>query len=159
MTALSAMRASPASLRRAAGFTLMEIMVVIIIVGILATIALPSYQESMRKGRRTDAKQALMDVANREEQYMLDQSTYTDDLTKLGYPASPMLSENKYYSIKRVADNVSGANCAVTATTCYVLRATPATGSPQADDKRCTSFTLDSTGAQTATGSDSTNCW
>lgn len=159
MAAVSTLRQSPVAVRRAAGFTLMEMVVVVVIVGVLASIALPSYQESMRKGRRADAKQALLDAASREQQYMLDHSTYTADMTELGYAADPMVSEEQHYTIDRIAGTVSGANCAVTTATCYVLRATPRSTSPQADDERCTSFTLDSTGAQTATGSDQANCW
>ena len=61
---------------RSRGFTLMEVMMVVVIVAILAAIAYPSYQEQVRKSRRSDAKQALMDAVNRQEQYILDHSTY-----------------------------------------------------------------------------------
>lgn len=145
----------PTPMRRAAGFTLMEIMVVVIIVGILAAIGLPTYQEAMRKSRRTDARESLMEAASREEQYMLDRSSYTADMTDLGYAADPMISEEQHYSIDRVAS----AACAVDDDNCYVLRATPRASSPQNDDERCKTFTLDSTGAQTATGTDAANCW
>jgi len=141
--------------RQAAGFTLMEIMVVVIIVAILAAIGLPSYQEAMRKSRRTDARESLLEAASRQEQYMLDRSTYTADMEDLRYDSDPMISEEGHYSIDRVAT----AGCAVDSPTCYVLRATPRAGSPQSDDERCATFTLDSTGAQTATGTDAENCW
>ena len=49
------------------GFTLVELMIVIVIVAILLAVALPSYQNSVQKGRRADAKAALLDVANRQE--------------------------------------------------------------------------------------------
>ena len=154
MRALSARR-GPASMRRAGGFTLMEIMVVLIILGVLTAIALPAYQDSMRKSRRTDAKKALMEVASRQEQYMLDRSTYTADMEELGYGADPMVSDDQHYTVDRVAS----ATCPVATATCYSLRATPQASSPQSDDEKCTTFTLDSTGAQTATGSDQDNCW
>lgn len=159
MNLASATRGSPASRRRAAGFTLMEIMVVVIVVGILAAIGLPSYQEAMRKSRRTDARETLMEVASRQEQFMLDRSTYTADMVDLGYDLEdaddPVISENEHYSI----DRIDTADCDIAATTCYVLRAEPLETSPQSEDERCQTFILDSTGAQTATGTDADNCW
>lgn len=137
----------------AAGFTLMEVMIVVVIVGILLAVALPGYQNSLEKGRRADAKSALLDVANRQEQFMLDRSTYTVDMTELGFGADPMVSEEGFYT-------VDAAACATaTIQRCYVLTATPVAGGGQANDTRCTSFIMDSTGAKTATGSDLNNCW
>lgn len=155
MARRSTQRTAPAALRRARGFTLMEMMIVVVVVGILAGVALPAYQESLRKGRRTDAKEALMEVANREEQYMLDNSTYVQDMKLLGYAKDPMESDDKHYTIDRVVD----ASCGLTTTTCYVLKATPVATSPQADDERCKTFTLYWTGEQKATGTDAAHCW
>jgi type IV pilus assembly protein PilE len=131
----------------------MEVMIVVVIVGILLAVALPGYQNSLEKGRRADAKSALLDVANRQEQFMLDRSTYTLDMTQLGFGADPMLSEEGYYT-------VDAAVCAAgTIQRCYVLTATPVAGGAQANDSRCTTLIMDSTGAKTATGSDLNNCW
>lgn len=155
MNTASAVRRYPASRRRAAGFTLMEVMVVVIVVGILATIALPSYQEAMRKSRRTDARESLMEAASRQEQYMLDRNTYTKNMEDLGFADDPMISEEEHYSI----DRIDTPACDEDSATCYVLRATPLATSPQNEDARCATFTLESTGAQTATGTDADNCW
>lgn len=141
--------------RQAAGFTLMEVMIVVIVVAILAGIGLPLYQDAMRKARRADARESLMEAASRQEQYMLDRSTYTANMQDLGYDADPMISEEQHYSIDRVATD----SCAIDSQTCYVLQATPRASSPQIEDTRCETFTLESTGAQTATGSDAENCW
>ncbi|WP_198171766.1 type IV pilin protein [Pseudohalioglobus lutimaris] len=137
----------------AAGFTLMEVMIVVVIVGILLAVALPSYNSSLEKGRRADAKAALLDASNRQEQFMLDRSTYTLNMTELGFGADPMVSEEGHYT-------VDAAACAAgTIQRCYVLTATPVAGGAQANDTRCTTLILDSTGAKTATGSDLNNCW
>lgn len=139
--------------RRSSGFTLMEVVVVVVIVGILMSIALPAYQGSMLKGRRADAKAGLMDAANRQERLMLDRRTYTDDMEDLGFEEDPMITEEGHYS-------VAAAACADgDITTCYVLTATPVAGGVQEADTKCTSLILDSTGEKTATGTAEAECW
>ena len=133
------------------GFTLIEVMITVAILGIIAAIALPSYQSYVVKSRRADAKSALMQAANRQEQFILNRSTYTNDMTLLGYPANPARSPDGFYSI-------SAAACAAVAIQrCYVLTATPV--GPQANDTRCGSLTLASTGARGATGTNPGECW
>lgn len=151
MTPLGTTRLKPS--QTSGGFTLIEVMIVVVLVGILMGIALPAYQNSMQKGRRSDAMAALLDVANRQEQYMLDRGTYTLDMTDLGFSADPFDSEEGHYSI-------DAANCAVgDISRCFVLSATPKAGSPQSDDARCTRFFLGSDGSKTAAGTDLDNCW
>lgn len=135
------------------GFTLIEVMIVIVIVGILLAIAMPSYENSMQKGRRADAKAALLAIANQQEQHMLDQGTYTEDMTDLGFGADPYISEEGHYSVDAAACGTG------TIATCYVLTADPVPGSPQTDDLRCTQFTLGSNGSKGASGSDTDSCW
>ena len=103
----------------ARGFTLVELMIVIVIVAILLAVALPSYQNSVQKGRRADAKSTLLDVANRQEGYMLDRGTYSLELTDLGFNQNPYTSEEGHYSV--AATVCSGGSIA----RCYVLTATP----------------------------------
>jgi type IV pilus assembly protein PilE len=136
--------------RRQAGFTLIEVMLVVVIVAILASVALPAYQDSLQKGRRTDGFSALMDAANRQEQFMLDRSTYTLDMTELGFAADPMVSEEGFYTI-----DATNAPCG-DITLCYTLTATIVAGGPQANDDRCATLSLDSNGSRTAT---TDQCW
>ena len=68
---------------RQRGFTLIELMIVVVILGVIAAFAIPSYQDHLRKSKRSDARAALSDLAARQEQYFLDNKTYTDTLTDL----------------------------------------------------------------------------
>lgn len=144
-------RQLPGGRKRSAGFTLMELMIVVAIVAILLAVALPSYENSLQKGRRAEAKAMLLDVANRQESFMLDRSTYTTDLTQLNFTV-PLLSENGHYTI-------TAADCGLGLDRCYELTATPTAGSPQTKDARCTEFTLDHRGDKGASGTDQNNCW
>ena len=58
------------------GFTLIELMVTVAIVAILLAVALPSFQNQMRKGHRSEAQSEMMDIANRQEQFLLANRTY-----------------------------------------------------------------------------------
>src|SRR5512139_3202898 len=79
------------------GFTLIELMIVVVIVGILAAIAMPAYQEYVRRGNRGAAQSEMMDIANREQQFLLANRVYADKATiaASGY-AIPSSVSNKY---------------------------------------------------------------
>lgn len=112
-------------MRNASGFTLIELMIAVVIVGILASIALPSYQSYMQNGRRAEGQSALLDIAGRQEQFFLDNHQYTSDLTNLGLNASPFISEDGWYSISAACGN---AGDAFACTDGFVLIATPQGG-------------------------------
>ena len=135
------------------GFTLVELMVVILIVAILATIAIPGYTSQIRKSRRTEARNALLDAAAREERFYATNNSYTIAGTDLGYGAAlPVNVGSNYYQLN--------ATCTATGTnpcTDYALTATAI--NTQAKDTSCTALTLNSVGVQGATGSAATTCW
>src|SRR5271156_1723553 len=91
--------------RQSAGFTLVELMAVVLIASILLSIAVPLYMQQVRKGRRVDAKTAVMDLAGREERMFSTTNAYSSDPTQLGYAAVgsgaafPQVVGNGYYSI------------------------------------------------------------
>lgn len=138
---------------RSAGFTLIELMITVVIATILLSIAIPLYLHQIRESRRTDARSALVDLAAREERYFATNNVYTGSATTLGYTAwgtgNPIGSG--YYYISTPTLNASD--------TTFSFTALPVAGKGQDVDSDCTSFTVDNTGKQSATGANPGACW
>lgn len=136
-----------------AGFTLIELMIAVAIVGILTAVALPAYQKQILKSHRTDAKTALLDLASREERYMSTNQVYASSGTVLGFsndfPVSVPSGSAATYTLSVSLSNSNGS---------YTLTATP-TGN-QAQDS-CGSYTLTSLGVQGVSGGSQSaaDCW
>lgn len=144
---------------RHAGFTLIELMVVLVIGAILVTVAAAGYSYEIRKSRRTEARTALMDLAGREEAYNSTMNTYTTTPANVGYPGGlPLTVGTGYYQV-----NICSPACApsVAPAPSFSITATPI--GVQTSDTQCASFSVDSTGQQYAAdagGTDQTQaCW
>jgi type IV pilus assembly protein PilE len=85
-------------MRKQHGFTLIELVITIAVVGILAAIALPSYQQYVIRSKRSAAQAQMMDIANREQQYLLANRSYADKAA-LGYTVPPEVSANYDWDI------------------------------------------------------------
>jgi type IV pilus assembly protein PilE len=67
-------------MKKQRGFTLIEVMITVAVIAVLAAVAYPSYMEYLKKGHRGAAQTFMLDVANREQQYLLDAKTYSEDI-------------------------------------------------------------------------------
>jgi type IV pilus assembly protein PilE len=144
----------------AAGFTLIELMVTVLIAAVLLTIAVPSYQTYIRKSRRTEAKTAVLDLAGREETLFSTTNNYSNVSSAVGYGAGvfPVAVGNGYYTVT-VAVPVPAATAAPT----FTVTAVPAAGSSQLLDTACQLFSVDQLGNQTALDAggavNTATCW
>lgn len=143
------------------GFTLVELLIVLLIIGILAIIAYPTFQSSAYKSRRADAKAALVKLALDEEDFRANCPHYADTLTGtrrcdpatgayvLGYSSTQ--TQGGYYSLSIPSASTTG----------YLLYAT-ATG-PQLGDRECTTLSLDQDGTKGALDASNNpspiSCW
>ena len=149
---------APNRFRKAKGFTLIEIMVTVAIVGILAAIALPNYTSYVARARRADARAQLVQAAQFMQRYYSANDSYTTNRAGVTVNVIDAIPG----SIKQSpSDGAAVYQLSVSATaSAYTLTMAPVSGGVAATDA-CGSFTLTSTGIRDRTGSGLTNdaCW
>ncbi|QQP98066.1 type IV pilin protein [Lysobacter enzymogenes] len=141
-----------ATARAQRGFTLIELMIAVAVVGILIGIAVPTYQDSVRKSRRAQAKADLTEVAQAMERYYTVNNSYAGAsmATIWGNPAqSPRGSDSPRYNLSFQA--APGSNG-------FVVQAVPISGTGQERDK-CGTMTLSNTGTKTPNTAGTKDCW
>jgi type IV pilus assembly protein PilE len=148
--------------QKQAGFTLIEVMIVVVIIGVLAAIAYPSYTEYVLRSGRTEGMSLLSDAAARQERFYVQNHAYitsNSDLAKLNLgrttsgegddDADTVVSSTGKYQLTVSAIDGDGG---------YTLTATPQ--GAQANDSKCGNLTLNAAGTRGASGSaGATECW
>ncbi len=127
---------------RQAGFNLVELMIVVAIVGVLAGVAYPGYQSYAIRATRSAAQSFMLEVANREERFLLDQRAYTVTLGTGGLNTSAPAQVAAAYAVTVAVDNTATPPT-------FTVTATPLAGTRQASDG---TLTLDSVGNKTPSG-------
>ena len=135
-----------AARRYVRGLTLIELMIVIVVVGILASIAYPSYREFAARATRNEARAALLKAATNQERHYLQNNQFSVDLNQLGFSSSPYTSDTGSYVISVTAPNPA-SNFTVTAT--YQFGGV--------ESGKCQEFTIDGRGVKES--SPETDCW
>ena len=132
---------------KARGFTLVELMITVAVLGIIVAIGYPAYTDQMRKTRRADAKSALMDAAAKMERHYTQFGRYSATLANVGIAAT---SPENFYSIAATVTNPNSQTFTLTATR----------AGQQAGDK-CGNYTINQAQNRSVTGGSLTSqqCW
>jgi len=140
------------------GFTLIELMIVVTIIGILVTIAIPSYRDYGVRATRSVGHAELLKAVSRQEQYFINNKSYTADLTALGYPASPYYINDQGQAQATATNSVYAITATSASSNEFTVTATPQNG--QVDDDECGSLSINQYGEKTETGTnDSSDCF
>ena len=131
------------------GFTLIELMIAVAIVGIIAAVAVPNYTEYVKRASRAEAAAALLDTANKQEQFFVDNREYTETFADLGLQNK---TENGHFELS--IDVVDG--------NAFTIKAKPIAGAVKGDND-CKELSITDTGLKGAKGakgnSDIDYCW
>ncbi len=128
------------------GVSLLELMIVVVIIGVMASIAYPSYRDYAARAKRNEARNGLLQIANLQERFYLQNNTYTTDMTNLGFAlASDNHTDTGSYNIDVPQADANG----FTAIGTYLNGDLEAT--------RCLTFQIDGTG--TRTSAPDADCW
>jgi type IV pilus assembly protein PilE len=145
-------------IQRQRGMNLIELLVVVAIISILGAVAYPSYVQHIVDTKRTAAKNILLQVADRQQQFFMDNKSYAGNLTNLGFTANPLIVGDDGREVAagdpQSVYSVTLANVGVTT---FTATAAPLNGQLSRDTE-CGSMILDQSGSRSQSGS-STDCW
>jgi type IV pilus assembly protein PilE len=135
------------------GVTLLELLVVLVVIGVIASLALPAYRRHTLRVHRTEAMTALLQLQSAEESYYLRHDTYTGNIEApppVGLGLSATTPSNKY--VLAVAQATDGQS--------YIATASPTPGGGQDADLDCLALSIDARGRRAVSGTAGTQrCW
>jgi type IV pilus assembly protein PilE len=144
--------------QKTGGFTLIEMMIVIVVVAILVGIALPAYQNQIRKTKRALGRGELLEVMARQEQYFVNNRQYAVSLVSLGSTNPYSIDADGNEVATDATDRIYTIQLVSPTTTTYTLQAVPQLA--QAEDSFCGTLQITSTGVKSESGSgDTKDCW
>lgn len=148
--------------RHEAGFTLIELMIVVVVIGVLSAVAYPAYTDQIRKGKRADARAALMNLVQQQERYMTQRNVYLAFAAGAADSSTPF--KDHIGSDEAKSSHLLGAQTcqpvgAVTPTLsdCVEVFAEPKTG--VFSDPEVTLMAIDTMGRRRCTGTNTSRCW
>jgi len=140
------------------GFSLIELMIVVAIIAVISAFAYPSYDRYVIKTKRSVAQNALLQVADRQQQFFMDNKRFAADITNLGFPANPyVVDDNGTSTVASDADAAYSLSLSNVTATTWTATATPL-NSQLSRDTYCGSLTITQTGAKSKSGA-SDECW
>lgn len=143
---------------RQKGVTLIELMIVVVIVAIISAFAYPSYTQFIVRAKRTAATSMLLQVADRQQQFFMDNKQYAANLTRLGLGADTvMIDEDAAVVAAGDADRIYNVSVSAVTATSYTLTAAPQLVQAS-KDTACGSLTLDQAGVKGHSGTGG-ECW
>ena len=144
--------------RRQKGVTLMELMIVVAIISMVAAFAYPSYTQFVTRSKRTAATATLLQVADRQQQFFMDNKRYAASLTSLGYDSDTIMIDEEGQVVTAGSDDrVYNIGISASNFVTYELTATPQLNQAKKDTD-CGNLTLDHTGERGYSGTGG-NCW
>jgi type IV pilus assembly protein PilE len=144
------------------GFTLVELMVVVAIVGILAAVAYPSYTDQVLKGRRAEGRTALADLLMQQERYLTQSNVYLAFTTNASGVANPSTTPFKTFSGDKLESSaylLSAGQCPDVAGSLPIGDCVQLIATPRKPDALANVLTLTSTGTKACTGTNPAVCW
>ena len=141
------------------GVTLIELMIVVVIIAVIAGFAYPSYTRHVIDTKRTAAASILLQVAERQQQFFMDNKQFTNDLTNLGFANNPLVIADDGSVMANAADTASVYSVSLTnvAATTYTVTAAPL-NAQAARDTDCGSLTLNQAHLK-GSSAGGRNCW
>jgi type IV pilus assembly protein PilE len=140
------------------GVSLLELMIVVAIVAIISAFAFPSYMQYVVNTKRTVATSALLQIADRQQQFFMDNKQFTNDLTNLGFAANPLvLADDGNSAAATDSDAVYSISLSNVAVATSTITAAPLHGQASRDTD-CASLTLNQAGARGNSGGGG-DCW